>query len=97
MDINSSDCSHRKNLCSADGVGPTVTIESAWFRFRDKVMRILSLLLLLSGWFLVLAAIAWLRPGFLAVFAIAGVMVELLGLGLLARSYTPLRGQERQF
>jgi ABC-type transport system involved in cytochrome bd biosynthesis fused ATPase/permease subunit len=60
-------------------------------------MRILSLLLLLSGWFLVLAAIAWLRPGFLAVFAIAGVMVELLGLGLLARSYTPLRGQERQF
>ena len=46
---------------------------------------------MLSGWFLVLAAIALLRPGFLEVFAIAGVAVELLGLGLLARWYIPLR------
>jgi hypothetical protein len=58
-------------------------------------MRILSLLLLLSGWLLVLAAVGLLRPGFLEVFAVAGVAVELLGLGLLARFYIPVRGQER--
>jgi len=51
---------------------------------------------MLAGWFLVLAAIALLRPGFLAVFVIAGLAVELLGLALLARSYITLQRQERR-
>jgi len=59
-------------------------------------MKIFSLLLMLAGWFLVLAAIALLRPGFLAVFVIAGLAVELLGLALLARSYITLQRQERR-
>jgi hypothetical protein len=49
-------------------------------------MKILSLILLVAGWFLVVAAIAMLRPGFVPVFAVAGVGVELLGLSLLARA-----------
>jgi len=61
-------------------------------------MKLFSLFLLVSGWFLVLAAIALLRPGFLAVFAVAGLAVELLGLALLARAYIPLQQrQERHY
>ena len=41
---------------------------------------------MVAGWFLVVAAIAMLRPGFVPVFAVAGLAVELLGLGLLARA-----------
>lgn len=49
-------------------------------------MKVFSLILLVAGWFLVVAAIAMLRPDFLAVFVVAGLAVELLGLGLLARA-----------
>jgi uncharacterized membrane protein len=49
-------------------------------------MRALSLILLVAGWFLVVAAIAMLKPGFVPVFVVAGLAVELLGLGLLART-----------
>ena len=49
-------------------------------------MRVFSLLLLVAGWFLVVAAIALLKPGFVPVFAAAGLGVELLALGLLARA-----------
>jgi hypothetical protein len=49
-------------------------------------MKIFSLILLVAGWFLVVAAIAMLKPGFVPVFAVAGVGVELLGLWLLARA-----------
>lgn len=49
-------------------------------------MKVFSLILLVAGWFLVVAAIAMLRPGFLAAFVVAGLAVELLGLGLLARA-----------
>ena len=49
-------------------------------------MKVLSLILLVAGWFLVVAAIAMLKPGFVPVFAVAGVGVELLGLSLLARA-----------
>ncbi|AXC12501.1 hypothetical protein ACPOL_3206 [Acidisarcina polymorpha] len=52
-------------------------------------MRVLSLLLLVAGWFLVVAAITLLRQGFVAAFAIAGVAVELLGLILFARTQIP--------
>jgi len=54
------------------------------FEFKDITMKVFSLFLLFAGWFLVVASIAMLRPGFLAVFAVAGLAVELLGLGLLA-------------
>jgi UPF0716 family protein affecting phage T7 exclusion len=60
-------------------------------------MKIFSLFLLVSGWFLVVAAIALLRPGFLAAFAVAGLAVELLGLTLLARSCTSLQRRERRY
>ena len=49
-------------------------------------MRLFSLCLLVAGWFLIVAAIAMLRPGFVPVFAAAGLAVELLGFGLLARA-----------
>jgi hypothetical protein len=49
-------------------------------------MKIFGLILLVAGWFLVMAAIALLKPGFVPVFAVAGVGVELLGLFLLARA-----------
>lgn len=50
-------------------------------------MRVLSLILLVAGWFLVVAAIAMLKPGFVPAFVVAGLAVELLGLGLLARTH----------
>jgi len=50
-------------------------------------MKAFSLFLLVAGWFLVLAAIALLRPGFIPAFATAGVAVEFLGLALLAREH----------
>jgi hypothetical protein len=48
-------------------------------------MKVFSLSLMVAGWFLVLTAIAMLKPGFVPVFAVAGLVVELLGFGLLAR------------
>jgi hypothetical protein len=50
-------------------------------------MKFFSLFLLVAGWFLVVAAIALLRRGFIPVFAIAGTAVEVLGLVLLAREH----------
>ena len=49
-------------------------------------MKVFSLILLVAGWLLVVAAIAMFRPGFLAAFVVAGLAVELLGLGSLARA-----------
>jgi hypothetical protein len=65
-------------------------------------MQLFSLFLLAAGWFLVVAAIALLRPGFLALFVVAGLLVELLGLGLLARAHasapaSSLSRQERKY
>jgi hypothetical protein len=57
------------------------------FRFRDMAIKLFSLFLLAAGWFLVVAAIALLRPGFIPLFAVAGLLVELLGLTLLARAH----------
>jgi len=56
------------------------------FEFNHITMKVLGLFLLVAGWFLVVAAIVMLRPGFLAVFVVAGLLVELLGLGSLARA-----------
>ena len=65
-------------------------------------MRTFSLFLLVAGWFLVVAAIALLRPGFVPVFAVAGLAVELLALTLLARAQAAVRRlpnppQERRY
>jgi hypothetical protein len=51
-------------------------------------MKFTGFLLLLTGWFLVLAAIVLLpRQGSRAAFMLAGIAVELLGLVLVARTY----------
>jgi hypothetical protein len=53
-------------------------------------MRVFSLVLLVAGWFLVVMAIAMLRPAYIPVFAVAGLAVELLAFGLLARAQAAL-------
>lgn len=51
-------------------------------------MKFTGFLLLLMGWFLVLAAIVLLpRQGARAAFMLAGIAVELLGLVLVTRTY----------
>ena len=50
-------------------------------------MKAVGFLLLLAGWFLVLAALDMLRsPGALAGFVIVGFAIEMLGLALVFRS-----------
>jgi uncharacterized membrane protein len=69
---------------------------------QTQTMKLFSVFLLVAGWFLVLTAIALLRPGFVPVFALAGVAVEFLGLALLAREHLVATGkrsglQERHY
>ena len=55
-------------------------------------MRLAGFLLLPSGWALVIAALVLLNgAGARNAFVIAGLAVELLGLGLFVRSYIPVR------
>jgi hypothetical protein len=57
-------------------------------------MKLAGLLLLFSGWSIVLAALALLpSPPSRAAFVLAGVAVEILGLGLLTRSHLVPRGE----
>ena len=50
-------------------------------------MKVVGFLLLVTGWFLVLAALDLLRsPSALAAFVIAGVAIEVLGLVLVFRA-----------
>jgi hypothetical protein len=58
-------------------------------------MRILGLLLLLSGWLIVVAAVILLLANARAAFVAAGIAVELLGLGILARSHLAHHGVRR--
>jgi len=55
-------------------------------------LKLIGCLLLLSGWFLVLAALVML-PGVMqrVAFVAAGVGVEVLGLVLLTRAYTAMQ------
>lgn len=56
-------------------------------------MKLVGFLLLLAGWWIVLAAIALLGRGAArAGFVLAGVGVEALGLALVVRSHQMLRG-----
>jgi hypothetical protein len=54
-------------------------------------MKALGLFLLVSGWIVMVSAIALLRPAFIPAFAVAGFAVDLLGLVLLARAHTTPR------
>jgi len=56
-------------------------------------MKIAGFLLLLAGWFLVLAALVLLKAGLsLNIFVLAAVAVEIVGLALVARSHLAVRG-----
>jgi len=57
-------------------------------------MKALGFLMLLAGWLIALAAVTLL--GFAtprAAFVLAGIAVEILGLGLVIRAHLPSRGQ----
>jgi ABC-type transport system involved in cytochrome bd biosynthesis fused ATPase/permease subunit len=55
-------------------------------------MRLVGCLLMLSGWLLLMAALLLLAgTGQRLAFAIAALLVELLGLGLLAQRYRLLQ------
>lgn len=57
-------------------------------------MKALGFILLLSGWAIVLAAMALLRTGLdRGVFVTAGIGVEALGLALAVRAHRPPRGE----
>jgi hypothetical protein len=59
-------------------------------------MRLAGLLLLLSGWAIVLAAFLMLGATVArAAFVTAGVAIEILGLGLVARSHVSVREARR--
>ena len=54
-------------------------------------MKIAGVLLLLTGWLLVLAAVVLLTaPAFRSAFVLAGIGVEILGLVLVFRAHSPL-------
>jgi hypothetical protein len=53
-------------------------------------MKLLGFLLLLSGWGIVLAAVAMLHGRAVSAFILAGVAVEILGFVLVARSHLPV-------
>ena len=53
-------------------------------------MKLSGFLLLFSGGSIVVAALRLLHGGALSVFVLAGLAVELLGLGLVARAHLPV-------
>ena len=53
-------------------------------------MKLSGFLLLLSGWAIVVAAMALLHGSALSAFIIAGLAVEVLGLALFAKSHVPV-------
>jgi hypothetical protein len=58
-------------------------------------MKITGVLLLVSGWLLVLCAVAMLAGGSRNLFILAGLGVEILGLALAVRAHLQDRGPER--
>ena len=61
-----------------------------------RSMRLTGLLLLVSGWAIVLAAFVMLGAAMpRAAFVAAGVAIEILGLGLVARSHVSVREARR--
>ena len=66
-------------------------------RFRSEnlyLMKITGVLLLVTGWLLVLCAISMLKSGTARnAFVLAGMGVEALGLALAVRAHLPLRSE----
>lgn len=63
---------------------------------KGDSLRLVGCLLLLSGFFLVLAALVMFPAlGLRFAFVVAGLGVEVLGVGLLTRAYTAMQ-KERQ-
>ena len=59
-------------------------------------MKLVGLLLMPSGWIIVLAALVLLPGGMSRViFTLAGIAVEAMGLALMIRTHARLRGDER--
>jgi hypothetical protein len=59
-------------------------------------MRLIGLLLLVSGWGLVMAALVMLAtPGPRGAFILAGVAVEILGLVMTVRAHLPPKNGKR--
>jgi hypothetical protein len=54
-------------------------------------MKLVGFLLLLSGWGIVLAALALLYGSAVSIFILAGVVVEILGFVLVARAHLSVR------
>ena len=57
-------------------------------------MKFLGFMLLLAGWGIVVCALALLQAGPRVAFVLAGVGVEVLGLGLVIRAHPVVRGEE---
>ena len=53
-------------------------------------MKLGGFFLLLSGWAIVVAALALLHGGALPAFIVAGLAVEILGLALFAKAHIPV-------
>jgi hypothetical protein len=69
---------------------------SLCFEPGDFGMKVLGFLMLLAGWFLVLAAIVlFASPPLRAAFVLAGIAVEALGLILAFRSHLIPREEKR--
>jgi hypothetical protein len=63
---------------------------------KIRSIKITGVFLLLSGWTIVLTAVAVLRPGAAqGAFATAGAVVEVIGLGMLFRAHRVAREEER--
>jgi hypothetical protein len=58
--------------------------------FTATKMKIGGFLLMLSGWAIVLTALALLRGTAVSAFVIAGLAVEIVGLVVVARAHLPL-------
>lgn len=56
-------------------------------------MKLAGLLLLFSGWIVVLAAVALLAQGARVAFVMAGMAVEVLGLGLTIKAHRSLESE----
>jgi hypothetical protein len=59
-------------------------------------MKLIALFLLLTGWIIVLAAVALMGSAApRAAFALACAAVQILGFGLLVRAHMPLHGDRQ--
>ena len=56
---------------------------------RPDQMKLLGFVLLLSGWGIVVAALALLHGAVLPTFVVAGVATEILGFVFVARAHIP--------